>query len=148
MVDIDNFKQINDRLGHAYGDRVIIRMGQMLKKLYKGDAYVGRLGGDEFAIYKELTLSAGEDIRTEIEQEMHTLLEYFNAEFCDEQKQWDISLSVGIYIGENADVSFQDMYTRGDAALYYSKRNGKNQYTIYSEGLLKDQKEMETDEKK
>lgn len=148
MIDVDNFKQINDRLGHAYGDTVIIRMGQMLKKLYKEGAYVGRLGGDEFAIYKEISFFTGEDVRSRIEQEMQTLLETFDREFYKEHEQCDISLSVGIYIDEDMTVSFQDMYTRADTALYHSKRNGKNQYTIYSEGLLKDQKEMETNEEK
>lgn len=146
MLDMDNFKQVNDRLGHAYGDTVIVRMGQMLKNIYIEDAYVGRLGGDEFAVYKEITLSPGENIEARIEQGMSTLLEHFDKEFCEERKQCDISLSIGIYVVEDADVTFQDMYTRVDAALYHSKRNGKNQYTIYSEGLLKEQKEMEIDE--
>lgn len=109
---------------------------------------MGRLGGDEFAVYKEFFPSEGADIKAQIEKDMDILFKNFDKEFTEEKKQCDISLSVGIYICENADVSFQDMYTRGDAALYHSKRNGKNQYTIYSEGLLKEQKEMEADEEK
>lgn len=134
MIDMDNFKQINDTLGHAYGDQVIKRMGTLVNANFGDRALVGRLGGDEFALfmsYKFLKLK----IATEsLESDMKSLKKRFAEEFKEEQEKCAISLSCGIYVNNyNREMSFEEIYKKADSALYISKTTGKNKYTFYSE---------------
>lgn len=146
MFDVDNFKQINDKLGHARGDQVIVGLGRLLKSVCGENTYIGRLGGDEFAIYKEYHKDDA-DIRSQIEGDMSRLLELYEKEFEGEAQTCNSSLSIGIYVVEGDDVTFQNMYRCVDCALYYSKRHGKNQYTFYSEEMMENHEENESNEK-
>ena len=146
MFDVDNFKQINDKLGHARGDQVIVGLGRLLKSVCGENTYIGRLGGDEFAIYKEYHKDDA-DVRSQIEGDMSRLLELYEKEFEGEAQTCNSSLSIGIYVVEGDDVTFQNMYRCVDCALYYSKRHGKNQYTFYSEEMMENHEENESNEK-
>ncbi|MBQ9234745.1 MAG: GGDEF domain-containing protein [Lachnospiraceae bacterium] len=140
MMDMDNFKQINDRLGHSYGDQVIIRMGKLLRKLYNSQTIIGRLGGDEFALYTGCRDVSMEDIKAAAIERMEQVISSFTEEFEYEREQCELSISAGVYIKEVADTKFEDLYEKADSALYISKKNGKSCYTFYGE-------EAETDEK-
>lgn len=130
MIDMDNFKKINDNLGHAYGDEVIVRMGHLVSGLFDSSYVVGRVGGDEFAIYSEDigdTISEGTEL---IVGKMKELFAEFDKEFAEEKEKINISLSVGIAILTN-ERRFNNLYEAADEALYTSKNTGKNRYTIY-----------------
>ena len=136
MFDVDNFKQINDKLGHAHGDAVITRLGNLLKQMFDKRIPVGRLGGDEFAVYMEFTILKEEAARQRVIRDVEILLEGFAEEFSEEKKTCDISLSSGICIEKDAgSLTYEEMYTKADEALYISKNNGKNRYTIFSEDM-------------
>ncbi len=146
MIDMDNFKQINDKLGHSHGDQVIVRMGRLLAKTYDSDALVGRLGGDEFSVYSECILSSDdmddaayasyrEDMIKVAKQQLVKLMQDFEREFSEERKTCNISLSAGVYVTDRgAEESFKIIFDKADKALYASKRAGKSRYTIYTEG--------------
>lgn len=145
MLDVDNFKQINDKLGHAHGDQVIIRTGKMIRRVYEDDAIIGRLGGDEFAIYSECSISEDnlnqdvyrknrEELLSVVTEQLDDLKKEFEKEFKEEKKSCDISISAGVYLSnkfDDAEENFKLIYENADQALYVSKREGKNRYTIY-----------------
>lgn len=140
MMDMDNFKQINDRLGHSYGDQVIIRMGKLLRKLYNNQTIIGRLGGDEFALYTGCKDVPMEDIKAAAIERMEQVIEAFTEEFEYEREQCELSISAGVYIKEVSGTDFKDLYERADSALYISKNNGKSCYTFYGEEAEDDEK--------
>lgn len=130
MCDMDNFKLINDTLGHAYGDDVIARMGHMLQNSFGDRFTIGRLGGDEFAMYISSESENEEETQVLVKKDMDILFKDFDTEFAEEKKQIPISLSVGITV-QSDERRFNNLYTNADAALYKSKHGGKNQYTFY-----------------
>ncbi|MBQ9277693.1 MAG: GGDEF domain-containing protein [Lachnospiraceae bacterium] len=140
MMDMDNFKQINDRLGHSYGDQVIIRMGKLLRKLYNNQTIIGRLGGDEFALYTGCKDVPIEDIKAAAIERMEQVIEAFSEEFEYEREQCELSISAGVYIKEVSGTDFKDLYEKADSALYISKNNGKSCYTFYGEEAEDDEK--------
>jgi len=130
MIDVDNFKQVNDTLGHAYGDDVISRMGKMLSDTLGEEYIVGRVGGDEFAIFTE---NEGKTNAEAIELAVLKIKEVFSAfdeEFFEEKSKVDLSLSIGIAV-LSLERRFDNLYKAADEALYISKQSGKNRYTIY-----------------
>ena len=155
VIDMDNFKLVNDRLGHAHGDQVIIRAAEFLRKNYDSGTLIGRIGGDEFALYSECPVSvenASESARTEaaerareivlgtIRERTDRLMTAFNKEFRQEREKCEVSVSAGIYItpvelsvSEELTEEFDTIYKKADYALYVSKREGKARYTIYEE---------------
>lgn len=145
MCDMDNFKSINDTLGHAYGDEVIARMGKILGENYGSKYTVGRLGGDEFAMYGFFNDTPCENVLEEVKHDIERLFEIFDVEYAEEKQKLSISLSIGICV-QNDERRFQSLYSHADEALYESKHGGKNRYTIYvphEEDEQKDGKEAE-----
>ena len=135
MLDVDNFKQVNDNLGHAYGDQVIIRVGQLLRRLYDRETIIGRLGGDEFALYTQCVDIDPKEVIRAVEEQMDYVLEEFGKEFEKERESSDISLSAGIHVVSGTAVTFKELYEAADAALYKSKQNGKARYTLTEGGV-------------
>ena len=137
MIDMDNFKLINDKNGHSYGDQVIIRFGKLIRSLYDNETLIGRLGGDEFAIYIEAADTPepdNEDFRQAVTSGLDRIMTGFKNEFREEQTDCNISVSMGVYLNCDNVPTFNTMYVKADKALYQSKENGKNRYTLYAEG--------------
>ena len=132
MVDIDQFKKINDTYGHLFGDKVIRAIANTLKSKVRGQDSVARLGGEEFALLLAETNLSGastvaENIRQTIEGcQIHRL--------DNQEKIGGITISIGIaeYIDGN---SLVDLLGHADTALYVSKRQGRNRTTVYT-GLM------------
>ena len=132
MLDMDNFKKINDNLGHDKGDEVLRRASSLMKDTF-GDKYVmGRLGGDEFSFYKIFEHSEKGVVEQEVGSDIANLQNKFMSEFEDEHEQCGLSLSVGIAVIDAGKMKFDKIYKAADTALYNAKRGGKNQYRIYS----------------
>lgn len=130
MLDVDNFKQINDKLGHAYGDEVIIRVGKLLRRLFDSQTIIGRLGGDEFALFTECYDIEKNEVIRAAEEQISQVLDEFLKEFAVEREQCGISLSAGLFITEAKEISFETLYKKADSALYRSKQSGKSRYTL------------------
>lgn len=126
LFDIDNFKTINDTLGHAVGDEVIACVGKTLSKNFKGMDVVGRIGGDEFMIYMG-------DIRDvkDAERMSEKLQKELKVECSNPDAKKILSASIGIAPSPECGWDFQELYKFADAALYKSKENGKARYTVY-----------------
>lgn len=130
VIDIDHFKQVNDRFGHLYGDEVLIIMARILKQTFRETDLVYRFGGEEFVV---IVYTANEqDARTSFERLRH------NVEVFDFPQVGCVTISVG-YTRMQATMPSVEMLGQADQALYYAKEHGRNQCCFY-EQLLADHK--------
>lgn len=130
IIDIDYFKEINDRLGHFKGDLVLTEYAQSLKKIFRKSDLVGRVGGDEFIV-----LIKDYSIIELVASKMDSVLETFNQEqHMEEDAEVTVktSASIGISVYPKDGTSFDELYKTADSALYVSKHHGRNRYTFYA----------------
>lgn len=126
IIDLDNFKQVNDQYGHLFGDAVLTRAAREIRSLFRGHDLVGRIGGDEFMV-----LMQGTSDRPLVESRCQKLVETLQQVFCGEHYQCDITCSVGVSISPDHGTTYFDLFLRADQALYQSKGRGKNCYCLY-----------------
>ncbi|HIG0327727.1 TPA: GGDEF domain-containing protein [Legionella pneumophila] len=133
LIDIDNFKLINDNLGHPFGDKVLISIADLLKKIFRrSNDILFRLGGDEFAI-----IIANQPIKDTVSI-CQSIKSPFRTESlndnCDSNEQLlmrHVTLSIGIvYIHFESSASMEQAIIMADKALYQAKKNGKNQIVV------------------
>lgn len=127
ILDIDNFKNVNDHLGHASGDKVLIEFAKILKKNFQDYSVVGRIGGDEFMAFMPII------DRAEAEKKAAELVDALHQQVQTDTGIWTISSSIGIALTPEAGTDFETLYKKADFALYRTKRQGKNAFTIYEE---------------
>lgn len=121
MIDIDDFKAINDSYGHMEGDAVIAQTALQLKKLFSPADITGRFGGDEFIVFFDEI-----SYRKEIEEKAEKIKEMLRS------AGMNVSFSVGIAVSEGRNMTFEVLYKKADSALYATKQRGKDGYTIYT----------------
>lgn len=126
LMDIDDFKDINDCMGHEVGDKVLINAANRLMRFFGEDNIVARMGGDEFAAYLR-SFSSDEELA-----KMAKNLSRYLSLPPDAPDEPQITFSIGVApVKESAD--FKDIYSKADSALYEVKYNGKHGYKIYSD---------------
>ena len=126
VIDIDEFKSINDRYGHLHGDLVLKNISATIKGLFRNSDIVGRVGGDEFIVFMR-DCPRAEDLQRMAKK----LVLAVRALFADVDNKIPLSISVGIAMAPVDARSYSDLYRNADTALYISKNRGKNQYTVY-----------------
>ena len=131
LMDVDNFKGINDNFGHTTGDKLLNQTAGLLKTQFRHSDYIGRLGGDEFVIF----LTEISDIKW-LMNRMELLVEEMNRTFIGDEAVCSISGSIGIALYPQHGCTFDELYSNADNAMYESKKNGKNKYTIYGNDIL------------
>lgn len=131
MLDLDNFKQINDTYGHGTGDNVLLALSNSIKTVVPSPHLSCRIGGDEFCIFfKDVTDSSS------LTKECEQLAETFRNFLASLSLQEKATLSIGVAVTDDSfcdcdhDV-FDELYRRADRALYASKSHGKNTYHFY-----------------
>lgn len=128
LIDLDNFKQVNDYFGHVEGDKVLIQTASILNEATKNKGFVVRLGGDEFAI---VLYDADDNI---IQQLAESILQKIRNFKSTNTRSWaTLSVSIGGAIYDRVDESEINLFVRADQALYRSKNIGKNCYSCYDE---------------
>ncbi len=136
FIDLDDFKIVNDTLGHEAGDQLLVEVVERLTECTREEDLISRLGGDEFIIVFE------ETSKEEIEDIANRIIKSVSLPYDIDGNEANISLSIGISMfpddGEDKDTLIQN----ADKAMYFAKNNGKNRYEIYT----KDLEEMEVDE--
>ena len=132
MVDLDNFKNVNDTLGHIYGDQAIVETAQCLNKVFANQDCIGRLGGDEFAVCVSYLAFDRQALLDFISKKAEEICAANRRTYSDGASDVSISSSVGVAYAPDMGESFEALYTKADKALYISKKNGKNQYHIYT----------------
>lgn len=134
ICDLDNFKKLNDTLGHAKGDKLLKGFTDNLKLSFRKDDIVGRVGGDEFIVFLK-NIKSEEAIVVKIEAIQKALHDY--CEINSRQGQQvcipDISVSFGVAFSPDDGITFEELYEKADSALYLSKNQGKGRLTIFEE---------------
>jgi len=128
MIDLDNFKTVNDTYGHLYGDAVLTRVASEIKKLFRNNDVVSRIGGDEFMVF--LNGIPDENL---VKSRCSLLVDSLRSMFTDMMPGAALSCSIGAALCPNHGNSYLDLYQKADKALYFSKSQGKNCYSIYDE---------------
>lgn len=129
ILDVDNFKRINDLNGHLFGDAALVEMAEKIAGLYCGADIVARIGGDEFLVFmpainrEEAALKRAADMICALQE---PLLDH---------QEMTFSLSIGLAFSRGGRTDFQVLFNRADHALYQAKASGKNQYVCYTEGM-------------
>ncbi len=132
VLDIDNFKSVNDKLGHQYGDKVLVESASIFKQVFHNQDISCRIGGDEFLFFCSLDLEALENFETKMESLRQSMNRHIQKE-DDLTKSVQISASIGVCYTPDYGTDFQALYEKADMALYQSKEKGKDCFTIYSE---------------
>lgn len=133
IIDIDDFKLVNDTMGHLFGDAFLSEISNKLLKLSHGDDIVGRIGGDEFIVFiKDI------DSIKQVEEHACAIVKEFQALYIEDFIDMDFSCSVGISLSPSHGDQFNELYQNADYALYQAKKQGKNQYVICNEEILND----------
>lgn len=132
ILDIDDFKSVNDTLGHAAGDKLLEKTGQVLKEVFSDDDYLGRIGGDEFCVLVNSRFDDEASFSEHISEKCQKLSETFHKLKIDSSPDFDISASIGVAIFPDSGKDFKTLYSAADKALYRTKNKGKNSYSIYS----------------
>lgn len=122
MLDLDNFKSLNDTYGHQEGDDFLITIASELKGCFREHDVVGRIGGDEFFALMRNVM----DI-TQAQKKAQELLGIIN-QCCKRYPDLALSGSIGISIYPGDGTTLEELYSKVDDALYIAKRNGKNQF--------------------
>jgi diguanylate cyclase (GGDEF)-like protein len=118
ILDIDNFKNVNDTYGHKVGDDVLHKLGQVIKSSLNGKSYVYRYGGEEISV---VMIQSSKEICFEMSEQIRRNIETINWE-----NGMKITVSGGLSKGENG----ENPFLNADRALYMSKSSGKNKITI------------------
>lgn len=132
IIDLDNFKGVNDTLGHIVGDQVLSGVADKMRETFRQQDYLGRVGGDEFAVYLTFTNTIGEEERRDIIQSRAKYFCSVIGEIAAEIGQEAvISCSMGIAMDPEHGMTYERLYESADQALYKAKNAGKNQYQIW-----------------
>lgn len=136
MVDVDNFKKINDTMGHAFGDEVLRSLGQQIGGIFRASDIIGRIGGDEFMIFLK-GISDAETVRKEAKK----VENFFKSFQAGEYVKYAATASIGVAVFPQEGSDFESLYKAADQGVYKAKKRGKNQLAFY-----RDEWEQETKE--
>ncbi len=126
MIDVDNFKYVNDAFGHMLGDALLVDIADTIREIFPDDFFCGRIGGDEYQIFG---LNVDQDI---ICKKANSLCQQIKDKY--EKGKYNISISVGVaFSNEKNGRNYAELYKMADLALYQAKSNGKNGYMLYGE---------------
>jgi len=129
LIDIDNFKKVNDTRGHVVGDHVLKAVADLISSYFRTGDIIGRIGGDEFVAFmwnipsRKVAVEKAEELVSIVRGEPHSTPE-------------DVTFSVGISFNNGKDMKYSELYNQADKALYQVKRNIKGNYSVYTSETL------------
>jgi diguanylate cyclase (GGDEF)-like protein len=129
-IDLDRFKEVNDTLGHAGGDAILVEAAQRVARSVREEDLAARLGGDEFAVL--VTEISGPDDARELAQRICSVL---SAPFRTGHHDFYLSASAGIALFPEDGESAEALFTNADAAMYRAKEEGRDKFTFYSNDI-------------
>lgn len=136
LLDIDNFKKINDTMGHAFGDEVLRSLGKQIGAIFRASDIIGRIGGDEFMIFLK-----GIDNEETIRKEAKKVEMFFRGFQAGEYVKYAATASIGVAIYPQEGADFETLYKAADQGLYKAKKRGKNQLAFYRDEWAQDEKD-------
>lgn len=148
FLDLDNFKRINDSLGHNAGDEILVELSQRLTRVLNPTDTLARVGGDEFIILIENVGDSHKQASLESELMAKVVQSVFYDKFEIGDLAFQVSCSIGICLINNANAISENILKFADTAMYRSKMKGGNSSSFYDpalQTLLENQTELETD---
>ena len=133
IIDLDNFKQINDRYGHLFGDELLTRVSMELRRLFRSNDIIGRIGGDEFLVFLSEVPN-----RALVEERCTKLNEAFRSVFREQKLDYPVSCSIGAALSPLHGSTYPELFQKADRALYQSKANGRDCHVVYDAEMLAD----------
>lgn len=134
FIDLDQFKHVNDNLGHAAGDRLLKQVADLLKNRIRGDDVISRFGGDEFTI---IARSIGErDARIIAESILKAMQQFV---FVESGQAFNIYCSIGVVLIESDKFSAEEIFSQADMSCFHAKSEGRNRYHMFD---LTEQEEL------
>ncbi len=125
-IDLDNFKNINDTLGHSYGDELLIDVTYRLKQVMDENDYLARIGGDEFVV-----LSQNLKDTASYEEKIRKIRNVFSYPFVLTTKEYFVTVSIGVAFAPKDGKTSQTIIKNVDSAMYVAKANGKNTHAYF-----------------
>lgn len=130
IIDLDNFKEVNDQYGHLFGDAVLTKVAREIEKLFRSQDIVARIGGDEFMV-----LMRGVADRNLVMGRCQRLLNIFASSFRNGKTKLPLSCSIGIALAPEHGTGYYELFNHADQALYRAKAMGKNDFFFYNKDL-------------
>ena len=143
FIDLDDFKVVNDTLGHATGDALLVAVTERIAGLVRGNDLVARLGGDEFAV-----LTTDEPDLARARAMAERLVRELRAPYLIDGKPVHVSASIGIASARDAVDGARDLVRNADVAMYMAKANGKSNFAVFDPGMhaaIRDRHELATE---
>ncbi len=131
FLDLDNFKTVNDSLGHEFGDRVLTEIGERLRQISGETGFIARIGGDEFTLVFPFSGAA-----EEIENKTSKLVGSFRQPLVIDQREIAIGVSCGAAVFPDHGKDATALLRAADTALFHAKELGRNRLCVYHPGLL------------
>ncbi|MFA9463036.1 MAG: putative bifunctional diguanylate cyclase/phosphodiesterase [Velocimicrobium sp.] len=135
-IDIDNFRLVNESLGHSYGDELLIDATDRIKQVMDENDYLACFGGDEFAV-----ISQNIEDMDDYDKKIKKIQNVFSYPFILATKEVFLTVSIGISFAPKDGKTTQTLYKNLGSALYAAKNNGKNTYYYYNEMINQDLKD-------
>jgi diguanylate cyclase (GGDEF)-like protein len=130
LLDLDNFKTVNDSLGHAAGDRLLVEVADRLRTVVRPGDTTARLGGDEFAMLLEDLTGRDDAIRA-----AERILDSFRRPFRIQDREIVVRASIGVAIADEDGIGAEELLRNADVAMYAAKEQGKARSTVFSGSL-------------
>jgi diguanylate cyclase (GGDEF)-like protein len=131
LIDVDNFKAINDTFGHLAGDHVLSVLGKLLLENSRKENIVARYGGEEFAV---LLTNTSLDVALQVAERLRNKISAQDFEFLGEKVR--VTVSVGVSHNDGRKIFSESLLARADQALYQAKRSGKNKVCFHEVALV------------
>lgn len=130
ILDVDNFKSVNDTFGHLYGDKVLARVGGRLKEIVGEDGVIGRICGDEFMI-----VFNGLDDDQVLRGMLRAIRTQIKWEFAEDFENLSITCSIGASIFPVNGRDYEDLFKKADCCLYIAKEKGRDRYVFFRDEM-------------
>lgn len=124
LIDIDNFKGINDNFGHTFGDTVIMDVANLIRSQFRVDDFVGRVGGDEFLVFMKNTSVE------KAKEKAQRLCGILSREYSGENVNYRISSSIGLAVYRSPKDTYAGLFEKADHAMYRAKQSGKDGFEL------------------
>ena len=131
FIDLDNFKTVNDSLGHEAGDQLLVDISSRVRACLRPEDTAARLGGDEFAILLEGGVTPGEACVI-----AERVIRALSAPFTHDGKQVSVGASVGVAVSDGGPREAETLLRDADVAMYVAKSHGKGRYEVYNPSML------------